>query len=361
MGRLFILENQADKLTRVKKNWLCERVVSYAAASVVPPNNSMIRDIHEQHHLGIDRTLFLVRKKFPFTPRKLVADVIKGCARCCSIDPAPVRWQPGSLSVHENWTRLAADVTHFNNRCYLSLVDCGPSRFAIWRKLRDESADSVVPELLQIFRERGPPLEILMDNGASFRSSAVSVLLRSWGVKPTFRCAYRPEGNSIVERNHRTIKRMAARSNGEPEDMVFYYNVTPREGIADGTVPSDSLHRYQWSIPGIGPEQVRGNDADVRSQWNSGDKVFVKPRSARCTTPWTRGVVTGVQSAQRLEVNGIPRHVSDLRPVPIENADEKVKSQSCGEEDDDSAAVSSSRPRRTSRRPDFYGNNIYDT
>ena len=247
------------------------------------------------------------------------------------------------------------DITHYNNQCYLSLIDCGPSRFAIWRKLRDESAASIVPELLQIFRERGPPSEILMDNGMCFRSTAVSNLLRDWGVKPTFRCAYRPEGNSIVERNHRTIKRMAARCNADPEHMVFYYNVTPKEGISEGTVPADSLHRYRWSVPGI--DQVQPREIDRNDQWSCGERVFVKPRPARCTTPWIPGIVTGAHPGQ-IEVNGIPRHVSDLRRVPSETAEEdrEAVSQSEGEED----SIADARPRRTVRRPDFFGNNIYD-
>ena len=76
----------------------------------------------------------------------------------------------------------------------------------------------------------------------------------------------------------------------------------------------------------------------------------MKPPRARCTTPWPVGTVAGVQSQQRLEVNGIPRHVSDLRRVPGEET--KV------EEEEDSVCRDE-RPRRERRRPTFFGNNIF--
>ena len=102
-------------------------------------------------------------------------------------------------------SRLAVDVTHYNRDCYLTCVDCGPSRFVIWKKLRDESATSIVAELETILRERGPPAEILMDNGLGFRSAIMKTLLDRWQIQGIYRCTYRPSGNGVVERNHRQL------------------------------------------------------------------------------------------------------------------------------------------------------------
>lgn len=38
-----------------------------------------------------------------------------------------------------NWTSLALDVIHYS-RLYLSMIDCGPGRRAIWREIRTETA-----------------------------------------------------------------------------------------------------------------------------------------------------------------------------------------------------------------------------
>ena len=65
--------------------------------------------------------------------------VIKNCARCQSVDPAPIRWEGGNLEVENNWHRLAIDITRYKFEIYLSIIDCGKnSKYAIWRKLPNE-------------------------------------------------------------------------------------------------------------------------------------------------------------------------------------------------------------------------------
>ena len=104
--------------------------------------------------------------------------------------------------MEENWKRLALDVTHYGRSCYLSVIDCGPSRFTIWRKIRSENAADISSNLYGIFLERGPPDELLMDNSTAFCSKQVADLCREWNVNRQYRAAYRPSGNGIVERVH---------------------------------------------------------------------------------------------------------------------------------------------------------------
>ena len=66
--------------------------------------------------------------------------------------------------------------------------------------------------LEQVFCERGPSQEILTDNARAFRSQRFKDFISGWGCNLPFRCAYAPEGNAIVERIHRSIKRIAART-----------------------------------------------------------------------------------------------------------------------------------------------------
>ena len=67
----------------------------------------------------------------------------------------------------------------------------------------------------------GPPGEIVADNGASFRSNEFLKLLEDWNINIHFRCAYRPQGNGIEERNHCTVKCMASRTNKAINECVF--------------------------------------------------------------------------------------------------------------------------------------------
>ena len=85
--------------------------------------------------------------------------------------------------------------------------------------------------MTQIFLERGPPDEVLMDNSTAFRSHQFEEVCREWKITQRFQAAYRPSGNEIAVRMHRTIKSMAARSGESLLKMVFWYNLTAREDV----------------------------------------------------------------------------------------------------------------------------------
>ena len=233
-------DNKADALTRVDQKWL-KRADLLAGppvtAAAVGPTTDLemeVRRMHNIHHLGVRGMLYLVENKFgPDIDKQVVENVVRECLVCRRVDPAPVSWEKGTLSVERVWRRLAVDITHLNGVPYLTIIDCGPSRFAIWAKLKNETANSVCMHLERIFSEHGPPSELFSDNGHCFRSTQVGEMLKKWNVLQVFSCAYRPSGNGIIERNHRTIKRMASRSGNSVQDMVFWYNNTPN---SDGVV-----------------------------------------------------------------------------------------------------------------------------
>jgi hypothetical protein len=207
---------------------------------------------------------------------------------------------------------------------------------------------SIISEFQQVFRERGPPDELLLDNSAIFWSQRFRELCSRWCVKLVYRCAYRPAGNGIVEHNHRTIKRLAARSNVNPLDMVYWYNVTHREDSKKDSVPACLIHKYGWrtSFDGVAVANKAKSVVDV------GEAVYVKPLPMRCTSIWPVGTVTAVNSATNVDVNGIPRHVADIRAVGGEPEAEG--------EDEDEAEVEARGgdehryPKRTRKPPDRY-------
>ena len=158
-------KNRADILTRVSKRWLCKE--KREGEEVCAAN---VDSLHAEHHFGVDKTLYLGKLVDPQLTRAEVEQCVRRCAPCQSIDPSPAHHEAGTLAVPEHWSRLAVDTTHFGNRCYMTVVDCGPSRYATWRKVRSENADDVSAVLEELFRERGPVAEVLCDNSTSFRS-----------------------------------------------------------------------------------------------------------------------------------------------------------------------------------------------
>lgn len=57
--------------------------------------------------------------------------MVKDCKACQSVDLLLVLWEIGKLDVHDSWSRVGVDITHYGGQHYLTLIDCDPSRFSI--------------------------------------------------------------------------------------------------------------------------------------------------------------------------------------------------------------------------------------
>lgn len=313
--------NKADCLTRVPRKWLRRDAELCCLSADV---EDCIAAEHAIHHFGVDRTLYFVSRNHPSlkVSRDSVDRVVKKCVQCARIDPAPVRWEHGELSVDSSWERLSVDVTHYAGQPYMTFVDCGPSRFTVWKRLANEGSAEVCEKVEELCREHGPPKEVLLDNALSFKSQQFAAVCQKWGINVRYRCAHRASGNAVVERCHRTIKRMAARSGGDVLDMVYWYNVAPKERMVLSSVPSECLFAYSWRVPHSMSNDRLPEDDHPESGFRVGQRVFVKPGQSTCTTVWPEGRVTRVANDLQVEVDGIPRHIADVRLVPEEREDD---------------------------------------
>ena len=77
------------------------------------------------------------------------------------------------------------------------------------------------------------------------------------------------------------------------------------------SIPSNVLFKYEWRVPfDVNLEEVEDCD---NSSFVVGDEVWVKPPMTSCTKQWTLGVVTSVESTHTVCIDGMPRHVRDIR------------------------------------------------
>lgn len=81
--------------------------------------------------------------------------------------------------------------------------------------------ETVKMVLYEIYLERGPVEDVLMDNGAAFRPRALKDMFDGWNVSRYFKAACRPSGNGIVDRYQWTIKAMAERWHVTLMEAVF--------------------------------------------------------------------------------------------------------------------------------------------
>ena len=115
----------------------------------------------------------------------------------------------------------------------------------------------------------------------------------------------------IVERHHRTIKAMAERGGITPQLAVFWYNFSPRSGQNAASVPHVAIYKYGWRHPSVCSESLESEESTVKI----GEEVWVKPAHSLCTTRWGKGVVTDINSGNNISVDGMPRHILDIRRV----------------------------------------------
>ena len=160
--------------------------------------------------LMVDATLTMARKVCPGVKRETVEKVVRMCHPCESIDPALVgrHVTPGHLYMKDMWDRAGSDICHVGAVKYLTVVDHGPSRYAMWTRLERETEGEVSAGLSEIFARSGPPKQIIFDNSATFRSARVQATCDEWGVPIWYQGTYKPRGNAVAERHHLTIKRM---------------------------------------------------------------------------------------------------------------------------------------------------------
>jgi Integrase core domain len=83
------------------------------------------------------------------------------------------------------------------------------SGFVDGRAIRDKSASQVAHFLKEFIGRFGIPWVIVADNG-EVDSETVKELLKSYGIQVRFTSPYHPQGNSVVERGHQTLKRNLA-------------------------------------------------------------------------------------------------------------------------------------------------------
>ena len=142
------------------------------------------------------------------------------------------------------------DITHYSVNGFLMLTDCGPTCFTAWCQLAHQDVSAIVQELKSIFFEHGAPAEILTDNAPAFCGQNFPTFTEEWGIQMLYQSAYVPEGNSIVEQCHHTVKRIAARSCCLVAEAIYWYNTTPKHNKTS-SAPANGIYQYEQCMKGV--------------------------------------------------------------------------------------------------------------
>ena len=175
-------------------------------------------------HLGQKKTLLMAEDLFYWGNLKIdVITYVKNCIICQQFK--------GTTGLQQQWQelppvskpleRVSLDLTDMvagtqGYRYVLTMVD-HYSRFVKFYPLRAKNTEGVCEKLREFILNFGPPKTILTDNGGEFASQAFRDLCHSYNIVTALTTPYHPQGNSVTERMHRTMKSvLACLCNGYP-------------------------------------------------------------------------------------------------------------------------------------------------
>ena len=120
----------------------------------------------------------------------------------------------------------------------------------------------------EVITRHGVPSELLSDHGAAFLSKLMEDVYKLMGITKTNTTAYHPQMDGLVERFHRTLTDMLAKSvekNGKDWDKhLLYVLFAYRSGLQQSTGESPFYLLYGWD-PCLPTDEVLNVPVDQRN------------------------------------------------------------------------------------------------
>ena len=183
-------------------------------------------------HLGIERTLSLLRDRFYWSNMaKDVDNYVKSCPRCLRFKKLPEKAtlnpiktsRPLELVQIDYLTIEAPKTSRSQKDVNILIVTDHFTRYTQAYVMPNQKASTVAKKLWdKFFVHYGFPEKILSDQGRNFESKLLKELCILAQIKKMRTTPYRPEGNGSCERFNRTIISMLGTP---PEEWVNHVNM----------------------------------------------------------------------------------------------------------------------------------------
>jgi transposase InsO family protein len=213
---------------------------------VVPVSlqQDVLKQLHDRMgHLGVERTLELLRERFYF-PRmaQITSDYIKKCDSCLRRKSKPQVAPMGKLESVSPMDLLCIDYlsleTSKGGYSNILVMTDHFTRYAQAVPTRDQTAKTTAKVLLDRFvNHYGLPRQLHSDQGAQFESQVIKQLCHMLGIAKSHTTPYHAQGNAQTERFNSTLLSMLSCLPDEEKsrwkDQVAYvvhaYNCTRHE------------------------------------------------------------------------------------------------------------------------------------
>ena len=166
------------------------------------------------HKSAAKMTDSMIQDVFWDSIRKDVAHFVKHCAECQLLNAgneAQIPVQKTHVALFP-FHRVSLDIVKMDqlssgkkNKNLLIIIDCF-TRFAEAYPVPNENAETIAGKFLRDFICRyGAPVEIVTDQGQAFIGKLMTAICSWLRIRKIHTAAYRPQGNAVNERMHRTL------------------------------------------------------------------------------------------------------------------------------------------------------------
>ena len=204
-------EIEAYKKVKDELTWV--KGILLRQSRIVMPRDLRNRclELVHKNHMGIVKCKEHLRSKVWWPAiDKQIEQYIRNCKACqlVSKDGKPEPLNISSLP-DRPWQIVHTDVCGpFPNGDSLFTMMDGYSRFPEVIIVKSTTSKTLIRFMDRIFSRLGFPEKLVSDNGSNFTSDEMKEYLKSCGIKHRKVVPYSPQSNGLIERFHRTIKKM---------------------------------------------------------------------------------------------------------------------------------------------------------
>ena len=177
---------------------------------------TVIKEVHRKGHLGENKTWKAFNRKYN-TPqgRQKCREVVRTCLECQLGKDYKTQHSPkGHINSSGLWETVSIDIVGplpvdgKSHRYIVTMLDVY-SRYLTATPVKNHTASTVSRCLYEsVVAYFGAPRSILSDHGTEFTGMIWESLAQLLGAKIKLTSPYYPQGNSVIERSHRTLNNM---------------------------------------------------------------------------------------------------------------------------------------------------------
>lgn len=217
---------------------IVDDILLYDDRLVIPQSMRLeILEAIHQGHLGVSKCRSRARVTVWWPGlSKTIEEMVNKCVTCAINRPETKEPLMTSSLPDRPWQRLGSDLFHHQGHTYVIVVDYY-SRWVEIKKLHDETSESVIIALKELFAQHGIPEMVISDNGPQYSASQFQQFAAKYGFNHITSSPNFPQANGEAERAVRTIKGLL-RKNQDIYLALLTYRATP---LQNGFSPSELL------------------------------------------------------------------------------------------------------------------------